>query len=174
MSDVRNGGDAKLTLTAFVTIKWDIDTDPDTSHLGEYSSEEKEGSLDRAAYGISVRQGECRYFKPANHWPHNPKNWEHMDGKEKAEIIKEHGSLRNADLHYAVEDLKRTEAFNNNEWWMEFCKVTVRIGTLSASKVLSGTESDSSDEHKKDTEEECRDAALGELENKILRRLEVE
>lgn len=163
-----------VSLEVEVKIKWETDENPDLSFLGEYTNEESEGTLDRAKHGVRVGDHQCRFFRPANHWPHNPKNWNSVSGEEKAEVIKKYGSLRNTDLHYAVEDMKRMEDFEAGKWSMEGCVVTVRIGALEASDSLWGVESDSSDDHRKEIERDCLARALEELRTKILKRLEVE
>jgi len=165
---------ASISIRVEVKFKWEMDESPDFSYLGEYTNKEDQGTLDRAKHGIRVGHNECRFFRPANHWPHDPKNWDHVSGKEKAEVIKKHGSLQNADLHYAVEDMRRMEAYEAGEWYMEGCVAIVRAGSLEARGSVWGVESDSSGDHKREIERDCLAEALGELEDKIGKRLEVE
>lgn len=165
---------ADVVLGGEVKVEWDVDVDPDLSFLGEYAGKEGEGTLERASHGCKVGDHECRYFKPANHWPHNPKNWDHVSGAEKAGVIKKHGSLRNADLHYAIKAMRRMEDYNDQKWYMVYCKVTVTLGGLSAFDSVCGVESDSSEDHRKEIERNCLSEALAELKEKAMKRLEVE
>lgn len=156
-----------------ISVKWEIDENPDLSHLGEYSDKPEEGAIDRQALGDSQSE-EYRYWNPENHKKFDPKNWDHVSGKDKAMTIRKHGSLRNAEAHYRMEDYKRHEAFNNNEWWMEVCVVTVRIGALKAEASCCGVESDAGEDHRKEIASSVTYDALAELKKKVMSRLECE
>jgi hypothetical protein len=78
-----------------------------------------ESHIDRNSY---------EYFLPCNHVPHNPKNWDHVQGKERAAVIKEHGSVKMADMAYAMQDYNRMEALNNGQWYY--------IGIIAKAKIL--------------------------------------
>jgi hypothetical protein len=69
-----------------------IDSDPDLSHLGEYSDTPKPGAIDREKEG-DLERGEYRYFNPGNYDPSDPNKRE------------------NALLVY-----RRYEDYNRGEW----------------------------------------------------------
>ena len=96
-------------------------------------------------------RNQYRYFIPCNHLPHNPKNWIHVQGKELEKVIKEHGSIKSADMHYAIEDYKRMESLNRGNWCFIgiMAKATVQTENGVTQHITSGglwgIESDSGD-----------------------------
>ncbi len=155
-----------------LSIKWEPDEDADLSHLGKCVEEAGPTTFDRTALPHWDRH-QYRYFLPANHLPHNPKNWASVDKKAKQECIKEFGSLAATDRHYAQEDWKRFEAAGTGKWCMMgcYCKVEVTyplVGNNGSRRLeyfqrggLWGIESDSGEEHVAEIEisqlEELRD-----------------
>lgn len=100
---------------------------------------------------------EYSFFLPSsNHVPHNPKNWEHVQGEERSKVIKEHGNLKAADMHYAKQDYERMESLNNGNWCflgiIAKAKILVPAGNYSQLQTITsgglwGIESDSGDEY---------------------------
>lgn len=166
--------DPEVLLSAKFSVRWECDDNPDTSHWGEYTDQWKEGAIDRVKLGDTDGLASFKYFVSTNHAVHNPKNWEHVNGKDKQKVIQEFGSLKNADRHYAREDYRRMEEFNRGEWRYEGCVVTVRIGNLEAEDSLWGVESDAGEEYREGIEHEVKAQALARLKEKIMKRLEVE
>jgi hypothetical protein len=134
-----------MDLEIQVRIKWDVDTDPDLSYLGEYASHPKgEHYIDREEHGDMLR-GEYRYF-----------------------------NLGCGEEDYMEQDYKRMEAYQHQEWCMMFCVITVRCGALESFASLGGIESDSSDDYFKEEEKNLTDEAIGDLKKKIMARIAVE
>ena len=143
----------------------EADESPDLSHLGQYSDAPAGWYLDRwmgdvyndnrEVYVRSAISGrpdrtQYRYFIFAQHLPYDPEDWSHVSAKAKKKVIKEHGSLVEASLQYAIEDYKRYEAMNNGEWqpMLVGAKVEVEVaGTTQviSSGVVGGVESDDED-----------------------------
>lgn len=104
------------------------DGDPDLSWLGEFRQpRSNDWCIDRArgellnpqgrvmaSYaggGVNVNRGAYPFFIPvANHIPHKPRNW---PGGNKAwpDVVKQFGSVREADYAYALQDWRRAEAY---------------------------------------------------------------
>jgi hypothetical protein len=163
----------KLTLEPTVVVKWEPDCDADLSMLGEYSNTAEEGAIDREERG-DMGRGEYRYWNPANHGKYNPKDWEHVSGKEKRGLIKKHGSLKNTVASYRMEDYKRHEDYNRGQWQMEGCIVTVRLGELEGTSSLWGIESDCGEDYRAEVIADVTVEALNALEDKVMARLAVE
>jgi hypothetical protein len=166
----------KLTvdLKVEIDIQWDADDIQDVSYLGKYTDTDEEGAIDRTLHGSIDTSRQMRYFVPENNRTHKPKDWEHVPGKEKAALIKKHGSLKNVDRFYRLQDYKRMEAFNDGEWNMQECVVVVKLGSLEARASLCGIESDSGDKYMKTVEGDLRREALCALRKKIMDRITVE
>ena len=112
--------------------------------------------MERDTDGTFIGKGDPEYrvydreyngIIPENSIPHNPKNWSHVSRKDKSEVIKKYGSLKNADYAYALEDCRRLEALNNGDWnFITVCVETrIKTDTGMSDKVyntLSGVESD--------------------------------
>ena len=161
------------------TIKREIDEYPELSHYGEFTEnigpgvyvrsehefyEKLPAEMERDVDGRFLCKGEPEYatysreyngIKPANNIPFNPKDWSHVSRKDKSEVIKKYGSLKNAAYAYAKEDCERLEAYNNGHWYMLCISVTTYIsGEIADTKTglsdtvvssLCGIESDSKD-----------------------------
>jgi hypothetical protein len=163
----------KLLLEPVASVKWETDSDADLSMLGEYSNKPGEGTVNREALGHMLH-GEYRYWNPSNHAEYKKEDWSHVSGKEKRDVIKKHGSLKNAVIHYRMEDYKRHEAYNRGEWQMEGCVVTVTLGQLTGKSSLWGIESDCGDEYRSEVVADVIIEALNNLEDKVKARLAVE
>ena len=160
-------------------VEYIFDQDADLSFMGEYSDSWSEGAIDRKEKGDADR-GELQYWIPGpNHYPHNPKNWDHVKKAVKAKVIKEFGSLGEADHAYMMRDYERMEAFNRGDWHMMGIAVTVIkgefdikdivvTGTLQiqgaevGSASLWGIESDSDTSYVESVEDELIDEAAAE------------
>lgn len=119
--------------------------------------------MERDIDGRFIGKGEPEYSTysreyngiiPGNHIPYNPKAWAHVSRKDKSEVIKKYGSLKNASYAYAKEDCRRLENLGNT-WNYISVIVETRISTdTGMSDVirssLSGIESDSGDDHFKE------------------------
>lgn len=118
---------------------------------------EMERNEDGTFYGKGVPEyrtysREYNGIIPANHIPFNSKDWSHVSRKDKSEVIKKYGSLKNASYQYALEDCRRLEALNNGEWVFVTVSVSTHITTDTGLSdrvwnTLSGVESDSGKEH---------------------------
>jgi hypothetical protein len=165
----------RLKLDVEVLVKWLHEEIPDLSHIGEYTSKEVDGAIDCREHGRNYREGHTfRWFVSANHGTFNEENWSHVSKKEKDECITKYGSLEKTEAHYALEDFKRMDAYNNDDWRMTGCRVTLRLGSMEAEDSLWGIESDCGDEYRRATEKEMISNAFSALEKKILARLTVE
>ena len=149
-----------------VEVKWEVDDSPDLDFYGKYTDQYEEGAIDRRKLG-QRGNGEFRYFVSANNSVHNPKDWDHVSGKEKADLIRKHGSLANVTRSYAKSDYERMEAYNRGEWHMRGCVVTVRLGSLKAKGSLWGIESDCGDAYEKEVTEDVTSSALRELHDEL-------
>ncbi len=163
----------KLVLEPTVSVTWEVDQDADLSMLGEYSNDPKEGAIDREELG-HMKRNEYRYWNPGNRQKYDPEEWSHVTGKDKRDTIKKHGSLKNAVAHYRMEDYKRHEAYNSNEWHMRGCVVKVSLGQLTGQSSLWGIESDCGEDYEKEVIADVTVEALNELEDKVKARLDVE
>ncbi|MDD3961288.1 MAG: hypothetical protein PHT77_05435 [Bacteroidales bacterium] len=117
--------------------------------------------MERDTDGTFIGKGEPEYrtysreyngIAPCNHIPFNPKNWSHVSRKDKSEVIKKYGSLKNASYAYAKEDCERLEALNNGDWVFVTVIVETKIITDTGMSdrvwnTLSGVESDSGKEY---------------------------
>lgn len=134
------------------------DDNPDLSFLGEFSRKPLYRHKNEA--WIPTDPDNMRHtiwFSPCNHLPHKEENWRHVSEEDKQKVIKEFGSLRKADIHYAYEDMKRLQAYEDGKWYMKIIALVVTIqvsedGTHWATQDLvesiGGIESDSDDKYK--------------------------
>jgi len=115
--------------------KIELDYDPDLSWLGNYSTDSK-NAIDRRTgevhdeFGCVVKETDdggvidrnaCEYFTLSfNHWPHNPKNWDHVSPEDKKKQMEKYGvdNLEDVDLQHALEDYRKMEEYENQQWWM--------------------------------------------------------
>lgn len=136
-----------------IVIRKRVDDSPDTSYYGEYTSQWKEGAIDRKELG-DMGRGEYRYFIPA------------MTGHE------------TGNPESPMQDYKRMEALSQGDWcFLGIDAIAhIRIGDLSqeiTSGGLWGIESDSGDDYlqevAKEQLEELREqlSALGFSEDAI-------
>ena len=63
-----------------------------------------------------IRSTCCYFFKPAQHVPHNPSNWDGCVEDQKVAAITQYGSLEQADYNYAYQDWQRAEALLRCDW----------------------------------------------------------
>lgn len=168
---------SQLTLVGVkVLVSWDVDESgvADLSYLGEYIREYKEGALDRQVLG-DWQSGQMRYWMPSsNHYPHDPKSWEHVPPAVRKRTIKKYGSLKKADESYVLQDYRRCEDFNDGKFWMERILVEVQLGAMAGKAALHAIESDSTREYLKEVETEQIKEAMADLREKILKRISVE
>lgn len=92
--------------------------------------------------------GECNGIIPGSNIPFDKKDWSHVSMKDKSEVIKKYGSLKNASYAYAKEDCMRIEKLCAGYWSYVSVVVetTITTDTGMSDKVynsLSGIESDS-------------------------------
>ena len=110
-----------------ITLKTEIDENPDVSYLGviiESPTDKKHlrpHSLNDYETWIPVnpKNPDGEWFSPCNHLPHKDSNWNHVSQKDKDEVIAKYGSLREAAIAYAYEDCERLQNFYAGRWWME-------------------------------------------------------
>ena len=131
---------------------------PDLSFLGEFSRKPLYRHKNEAWIPTDPDNMEHTiWFSPCNHLPHKEENWRHVSEEDKQKVIKEFGSLRKADIHYAYEDMKRLQAYENGKWYMEIITLVVTIQvsedgthwvTQDLVESIGGIESDSDDEYK--------------------------
>lgn len=127
-----------------VTIRREVDTDPDLSYLGEYGNTSKPTSIDRKQLS-DLRGGQYRYFTPAltGDQTGNPKS--------------------------PMEDYRRMEAYNNEQWhtigiWAEAeVALTGDLVQNIRSGGLWGLESDSDKAHLASVEREELSTLRAEL-----------
>ena len=110
-----------------VKLTMELDTDPDLSHLGEYSSTLEHGGIDRREPGRDYGHDEYRYFNPGF-----------------------------GDPAYIEQDYARFEAYNRGDWQALGLIVTVvrecsHGFTDEQSASVWGVESDSDESHFRDT-----------------------
>jgi hypothetical protein len=124
----------------------------------------------------TLLHNEYSFFLPStNHVPHNPRNWDHVKPEDIAKTIKEHGSIKNADLHYAMQDYKRMESLDKGYW--RYIGIIAKAVILVPSNVpesaqlqtissggLWGIESDSGDDYLQETAREQLDDLAQQLE----------
>jgi hypothetical protein len=115
-----------------VTFNREPDTDPDLSHLGEYSDRPAEVHIDRRERG-DMEHGEYRYF-----------------------------NCGDGDPEYIEADYKRYEAYNRDEWGMLFCVAEAKISINGITQTLTsgglaGVESDSEESYFREIEDEQLD-----------------
>lgn len=162
-----------LGLKVVRRVKWELDDDSDLDYLGKYTDQYEDGAIDREGTPGFSRH-EYRYFVSTNHAVYDPKSWAHVSGKEKADLIRKHGSLANVTRHYAREDYRRMEAYNRGDWHMRRCVVSVRYGSLRAEDSVCGIESDCGDDYEREVIRDLTRAATRELRGKLMKRLEIE
>lgn len=157
-----------LTENARLFVWWEVDEYPDLSELGEFTRSVSGWVIDRRGgwlldennvvvrrdLATSWQHGQVQYFKPGdNHLPHEPESWAHVPVDMKAEVIAKHGSLRDADIQYAIEDWQRMEAYERGDWemWGCVCELQIRLKGRTWSSLITnslwGIESDSPDHH---------------------------
>lgn len=89
-----------------ITIKWEFDESPDTSHLGEYSNTPERGAIDRKERG-DMERGEYQYFNPCI---------ENYEGESEENIAK-----------YVEQDYQRMEKLARNDWCFMGCVVEAEV-----------------------------------------------
>ncbi len=115
--------------TTSITIKEVIDDNPDISYLGKITKRQMY-DIGRKQLSIPTNPDDIKnteWYMPFRHLPHNPENWEHVNQEEKEKVIKEHGSLRNADIAYAYADMKRLQNYYEGKWWYIGIVLTARF-----------------------------------------------
>lgn len=152
-----------------------IDTDADTSHLGEYGDRPGPCAIDRKMRG-DAGQHEYRYWNPSeNHVPvGNPENWARVTDREVCKAIAANlprcsvdpcvaigwparydraRAIAWLDNEYIEQDYRRMEALARGDWcyFGIVAKAEVRLTTDVLQTIRSGglwgVESDSRDEY---------------------------
>lgn len=151
------------------------DDDPDLSFLGEFSRKPLYRHKNEAWIPTDPdNMKHTIWFSPCNHLPHKEENWRHVSEEDKQQVIKEFGSLRKADIHYAYEDMRRLQAYENGKWYMEIIALVVTIqvsedGTHWATQDLiesiGGIESDGDDEYKNTIINEMKEEMKSQLKS---------
>jgi hypothetical protein len=118
----------------WVRFQREIDTDPDLSYLGKYTSKHEEGAIDRQERG-DMGRNEYRYFVPA------------MTGEETG----------NPDS--PEQDYQRAEDYNKQGWCMMgvFAAAKIEVNgvcSIIRSGGLWGIESDSEESYFQEVEQE--------------------
>jgi hypothetical protein len=171
---------------AKVYIEHVVDDSADTSCLGHYTDSPKEVAeacgyaivreygkfvvdIDEDTEKIHLNGNEYRYFIPAQHVPHDPKNWDHVSEEDKNKCIAEHGSLKETDEYYAMMDYERMERLEDGDWcyigivaMAEIVGESDVIQTIRSGGVY-GIESDSDKEYLIEVEQQELIALSGEL-----------
>lgn len=166
----------------------EFDPDADFSYLGQFTNkigpgvyirtadefyERLPAEMERDIDGRFIGKGEPEYWTysreyngiiPANHIPFNPKEWDHVSRKDKSEVIKKYGSLKNASYAYALEDCRRLENLGNT-WSYVYIVVETTIKTstgLSDTIVnsISGVECECGKENREYRENIVKDLIL--------------
>ena len=103
-----------------ITLKIEIDEDPDVSYLGEIAdSQTARKQYNKHWIPVNPKNPDGEWFSPCNHLPHKESNWDHVSQEDKDKVIAEHGSLRKADIAHAYQDLEHLQNFYAGRWWME-------------------------------------------------------
>ena len=103
-----------------ITLKIEIDENPDVSYLGEIAdSQTARKQYNKHWIPVDPENPDGEWFSPCNHLPHKDSNWEHVSQEDKNKVIAKYGSLRKADIAYAYEDCERLQNFYAGHWWME-------------------------------------------------------
>jgi hypothetical protein len=137
-----------------------LDDDPDLSWLGEFhDGDRKKFDMEPVENRVGC-MFETLWFTPGpNHWPHNPKSWDHVSQEEKDKVIAKYGSLKKADFEYARADRDRLVKFYQNKWSMLGIGAEARIlitdivQTITSS-YLWGIESDAGKDYHQEVEQE--------------------
>lgn len=110
-----------------------------------------------------------RFFKSSsNHVPHNPRSWAHItDPDTLMAIALQHGSFKNADLHYARQNFRRMESLNNGTWYYIGVRAKAEIEVNGVPQIIQspgiwGVESDCKD-YIKDLEQDELSALKDQL-----------
>jgi len=116
-------------------VNIEIDVNPYLGFFGHYSVD-PENAINRKTgevhdkFGCVVKETDegqnidslsCEYFTLSeNHWPHNPKNWDHVSAEDKKKQMEKYGvdNLEDVDLQQALEDYRKMEEYENQQWWM--------------------------------------------------------
>jgi hypothetical protein len=165
-----------------VTVTREVDTDPDTSYLGEYSNTLEPFGIDREKEGDHER-GQYRYWNPGpNHVPPgNPASWKGVKTSDLGEALSRVGilhaiktrkaAIRALDLAYVREDYKRCESLNRGDWCYYGISASAEVqlsehGPIQTirSMGLWGIESDSDESYFGEVEAEELSALRSELE----------
>ena len=103
-----------------ITLKIEIDENPDVSYLGEIAdSQTARKQYNKHWIPVDPENPDGEWFSPCNHLPHKDSNWDHVSQKNKDEVIAKYGSLRKTAIAYAYQDLERLQKFYAGYWWME-------------------------------------------------------
>ncbi len=159
-----------------ITFSVEFDEWPDVSYLGEISTRPtwKKGEAWIPVDPENFKDyADPEWFSPCNHLPHNKESWDHVSEKDKQETIKKYGSLREADIAYAYEDLHRLQQFYAGRWWIESFIIRASIAVSDDGEhwafdeivvALGGIESDGNEEYKKEIANDMRQEMTHELE----------
>lgn len=102
-----------------------------------------------SSVGVETNTWPC--FIPAQHVPHNAKNWSHVTKEVLAQVKAQYGSIRKADYAYALADWQRAEDYGQGwRYLFIYAEAEVSVGGILQtlrSGGLGGIESDSGDSY---------------------------
>ena len=129
-----------------IAIEYHFTDDP-------YTQPDYLGKISQTWEKNAIRTKDNQWFISENNkWSNWKDLWKHSDEAEKNQFIKRYGSLKSATYHFAIDDLKRLNAFYNDKWNYVFLDMVATLeisinGLALIAKLsdsLGGIESDSS------------------------------
>lgn len=115
-----------------------------------------------------------RYFSPSDSYtpPGSVDHWD-LDAESRfADVVKEYGSLENADIAYMIQDWERVESLNNQGWcYLGIESTLYASGIALGSDSLWGIESDSDDKYFQEIITEQIDTIKAEFTSKQEKRI---
>lgn len=147
-----------------VTAEWKADEiQADLDHLGKFSPTRRKGTIDLSKRDDYGSHGTHRFWVPA------PGKYD----KPYPETVRKHGSVAAARAALIEEDLQDHLAYCRGNKWTWECTVTVRHGSLTATKWETGI-TDPFPGYNEDVEERLAEEARLELRADVMDRLSVE
>lgn len=141
-----------------IKVKREVDEYTEFPWLGRYTNKYETGTISRSRFSKRYSRGQYEWYIPANHWPHDPRNWDHVSEEDKAKVIHEYGSLKKADWCYALRDMDRLDSMGED--WVPigiFAEAEVVVHSVIQrirSAGLWGIESDSDEEYLRSVEKD--------------------
>lgn len=125
-----------------VRVRFDYDTDPDLSYIGEFSDTPEAGAIDHHEQGRWLGRSwrGDRYFNPTNYSSA-------LKYYQETEKLSEEEAKARADRE-AMQDYNRLVGYYTDEWSMLTMVVTVYLnGVMLGDSSLGGVDSDSGSAH---------------------------